>query len=119
MGTSPEPLQVDMNELEFAFEEDANVFTTYLDRQTGQVVAVPGIDYADDEDEEMEAAAEQIEPDPARFLLLDAGSSLRPSVDDARAFAREAEDEPFRRRLLAALEQPRGAFRRFLDVLHE
>ncbi|HEX8619642.1 MAG TPA: UPF0158 family protein [Thermoanaerobaculia bacterium] len=118
MNRLPAPLKVDMNELEFAFESE-NVFTSYLDRQTGAVLAVPGIDFVGDEDEEMEAAIELVESDPARFLRLESGTDLRPSIDDARTFATEVDDEPFRRRLLAALAQPRGAFRRFLDVLHE
>lgn len=120
MNTSPAPLKVDMNELEFAFEtENANVFTNYLDRQTGEVVVIPGTAYMGDDDEEMEAALERIESDPERFLALEAGTELRPSPDDAREFASGVDDEQFRRRLLDALDQRRGAFRRFLDVLHE
>lgn len=120
MNKPPEPLKVDMTELEFAFDtENANVFTAYLDRQTGEVLAIPGAEFVGEEDEEMEAAIEVIESDPFRFLRLESGTSFRPSIDDARSFAMEIDDERFRRRLLAGLEQPRGAFRRFLDVLHE
>jgi hypothetical protein len=120
MVTPPRPLKVDMSELEFAFESaHENVFTHYLDTQTGEVLALPGIAYMGDEDEEMDAAVERFESDPERFLLLESDTDLRPSADDAREFAHGVEDEHFGQRLLAALGHPRGAFRRFLDVLNE
>jgi hypothetical protein len=117
----PKTLRVDMNELELAFENDA--FTSYLDTDTGEIVVVPGDAYeavmGDEEYEETEAALELIEDNPGRFLLLQSGADIRPSIDDARAFARSVEDEAFRRRLEAALDQRRGAFRSFLDVVHQ
>lgn len=108
-----------MNELEFAFESHDNVFDHYLDLQTGQVLGVPGFAYTGDAHEEMDRAAELIESDPERFLSLESDTDLRPSIADAREFARGVDDEPFRQRLDAALRQPRGAFRRFLDILDE
>lgn len=118
--TTGTPLRVNMNELEDAFQSaHENVFAHYLDRRTGQVLAVPGIAHDGDEDEELEAAVQSIEADPARFLLLESDTDLRPSVGEAREFAEGVDDERFRQRLLAALAQPRGAFRRFVDVLHE
>jgi hypothetical protein len=115
-------LRVDMNELEFAFDTNDNIFTNYLDTETGEIVAVPGDAYdgiVGDEDEDTEAVLERIEDNPERFLLLESHSDIRPSLDDAREFARSVEDEPFRRRLEAALDQRRRAFRSFVDLVHQ
>jgi hypothetical protein len=119
MQTPARTIRVDMNELEFAFESQDNVFHHYLDTQTGQVLGVPGFAYTGDVDEAMDRAAELIESDPERFLPLESDVELRPSIADAREFARGVEDEPFRQQLEAALRQPRGAFRRFLGILDE
>jgi hypothetical protein len=115
-------LRVDMNELEFALDVNQNVFTNYLDIETGEIVAVPGDAYdgiVGDEDEDTEAVLELIESNPERFLLLEPDADIRPSFDDAREFVRSVEDEPFRRRLEAALDQRRGAFRSFLDLVQQ
>jgi predicted nucleotidyltransferase len=119
MNTTPRTFRVDMSELEFAFESGDQVFAHYLDLQTGQVLMVPGYAYSGDDDDDMDRAVELIESDPERFLLLESEADLRPSIEDAREFARGVEDQSFGQRLEAALNQRRGAFRRFLDILHE
>lgn len=108
-----------MSDLELAFESYDHVFDHYLDTQTGQVLLVPGFAHAGDGDDEMDRAAELIEAEPERFLPLESDIDLRPSIQDAHEFVRGVEDESFRGRLDAALGQRRGAFRSFLDLLHE
>jgi predicted nucleotidyltransferase len=106
-----------MNDLESAFEMTREHFLrSYLDLQTGQVLIVAVGEYAEEEDEEK---AERIDSDMTRYMVLEGDADFRPSIDDAREFVKSVEDERFRRRLQAALEQRRGAFRQFLDVLHE
>jgi hypothetical protein len=110
-------LRIDMNELESAFEMKREHFLrSYLDLQTGQILIVAVGEYAEEEDEEK---AEQIDSDISRYMALEPDVDVRPSIGDAGEFAESVEDERFRRRLQAALEQRRGAFRQFLEVLHE
>lgn len=113
-------IRVDMNELEFAFESFDDPFRHYLDTESGKCVALPGYDDDLDLSDEMEAEIELVESAPlGRFLLLETDADFRPSIDDALEFAGSVGDERFRNRLKGALGQHGGAFRRFLNVLHE
>ncbi|HUP59663.1 MAG TPA: UPF0158 family protein [Thermoanaerobaculia bacterium] len=109
-----------MTEIESAFESRDNPFAWYLDTETGECIALPGDTWDDDITEEMEADIERIELAPmGRFLPLESDFDVRPSIDDAREFVQDVEDEQLRDRLTRALGAPRGAFRHFHDVLYE
>lgn len=113
-------IHVDMSVLEFAFQSRSEHVETYLDTESGKCVTVPG--YANDCEvtAEVEAVMDLIHSDPDdRFLLLESDSDVRPSIDDARKFVRDVEDEPLRKRLSGALGQRRGAFRRFFEILDD
>ena len=110
-----------MMELETAFELRDQFFSYYLDTESGECLMVPGDAHDGDIDEEMEAAIELIDSAPfGRFLHLDPNDvDVRPTIADARAFVREVEDERLRERLGKALDQPRGAFRAFNDIIYQ
>jgi len=112
-------IRVDMNDLEPAFESRSELFRDYLDTESGECLAIPGYGYDADVDDEMAAGIEKIDSAPlGRYLLIEPEMDLRPSLDDAREFVHGVESEGLRRRLEGALGQRRGAFRRFLDILH-
>jgi hypothetical protein len=112
-------LRVDMNEIEEAFDLGHDVFYYVLDTESGKCIALPGEAYPDDVDDEMQAAIDMVEDDPAgRFLALDA-DAVRLSLQEARQFIDTVADEAFRKRLRDALAMRRGAFRAFREVLHQ
>jgi Uncharacterised protein family (UPF0158) len=114
------PIHIDMKALEDAFEMRDSPFIYYLDTESGKCVVIPNTSYDGDIPDEMEAEIELVESAPlGRFLPLQAGRDLRPFIDDAREFARTVDDVKLRNRLIGALGGRRGAFRQFLDVLHE
>jgi hypothetical protein len=113
-------IRVDMIELESAFESRDHLFSYYLDTESGTCVVVPGYAYDGEIDEEMEAAIELVDSAPSgRFLELDSDAiDVRPTIEDAREFVRGVEDDRLRRRLEAALEHRRGAFRAFNEIIY-
>jgi hypothetical protein len=117
--TGSKLIHVDMHELEEAFESD--VFAYYLDTESGKCLAIPQEGWDDDITEEMEEEIELVESaPPGRLLSIDRDDvDIRPSLEDASAFASSVEDGQLRQRLTKSLMGGRGAFRRFLDVLHE
>jgi len=119
---SKRTIHVNMNDLEPAFEWRDNPFSYFLDTESGNCVVLPGYGYDAEMAEEMKAEVELVESaPPGRFLPLGSryDPDLRPSIDEAREFVVDVDNERFRARLHGALGQRRGAFRRFLDVLHE
>jgi predicted nucleotidyltransferase len=112
-------LRVDMIGLESAFESRDHLFSYYLDTESGRCVVVPGFAYDGDIDEDMEADIELVDSAPAgRFVSLDEDVDVRLTRDDAREFVRGVEDERLRRRLADALDQRRGAFRAFNQIIY-
>src|SRR5258706_7358522 len=110
-------IHVNMNDLEPAFEWRDNPFSYFLDTESGNTIVLPGYGYDAEMAEEMAADVELVESaPPGRFLPL--GSryepDLRPSIDEAREFVVDVDNDRIRDRLNGALGQRRGAFRRIL-----
>ena len=118
-------LDIDLSELELAFEGGPGETQYYLDRETGAVVMVTE-DLRRELEEDVEPEASDFGPealelaraaaeDPERFLAIPEQDSNE-GYRDMEAFLDTVAD-PELARLLGVAIQGRGAFRRFKDVL--
>ena len=100
---------VNWAEVEIAFERNSPGLTSYLDRESGQVLVI--IDGASEDD----CKRQRLAAEPSQFLKLEPATSREQYRWMERFVATVTEGE-LRDRLLVAIDG-KGAFRRFKDVL--
>ena len=105
----PTIVRVNWPDVETAFERNAPGLHSYIDRTSGEVLAVME---ATEEDAERRA---QVAADPERYIKIEPASS-REQYKWMERFVALVEESELRDRLLVTIDG-KGAFRRFKDVL--
>ncbi len=122
-------LQIDLIELEVAFDNSSPDMSYYLDLETGSVVlvtseAIHALQDEDEEDVESGKAsdwfqnaiddARRVAADDVRYVVIPSPNAAE-EYDSMRDFIATVANESLRERLWGAIQG--GAFRRFRDVL--
>jgi len=94
-------VQVDLDALMSAFEDDDYEQTHFLDVRTGEVIPIPEEDF---EEEELHPVAARVESHPDRYLTV---PKLDPDdvLEDLAAYVQDLPDEDVREKMAEALQE--------------
>ena len=107
----PKKVQVDLEDLRWAFEDHVGEFSCVLDTETGMVLRL-----SEEEEDDLPLPIEEIEEDSTgRFLAIEP-EDPQEGYGDMQAFIGTVAESKFRELLEVAIAG-KGAFRRFKDVL--